>query len=160
MKENNKRECLKIIDKLEDINIEEEVDNVLVKDPLQELKIVLCDFFKDRLSVINKEENFKEVVKLAITKRIAEKEISTTQLISLFKIIFNESTLAVDSLLSVFKPTPGAVSPLLTKGSSDSGTPDNVKNLTENLSQEDNQKLDKLMRLLTVVINEKDTKKG
>ena len=114
MKNKTKGELLNIIDKMDDNNIQKDADKALMTDPIYELKATLCEFFKGRLKKVEEQEIFKEMVQKALVKKIDVEEISTAQLIGLFKIIFNESTLATESLLSVFKPSQaGAISPLL-----------------------------------------------
>ena len=73
---------------------------------------------------------------------------------SLYKLISTQSSIAADSVLSIFKPTPGAPS-LLADNLSKNAQEDHFDKTFDAMTPEELQKIDKLMKFLQSVPNGK-----
>jgi hypothetical protein len=74
---------------------------------------------------------------------------------SLYKLISTQANLSAESVLSIFKPTPGAPS-LLADNLSKDTKEDHFDKVYESMKPEDLQKVDKLMKLLQMMKKDED----
>ncbi len=118
---------------IKSFNNQEEPSNVAKVDPIDGLKKTLFSFFSDRLTSLQKEDDFKQLVKESLISQIEGGEASFNQLLQLYKDIQTTNTRAVDSILEIMKPAPaGNVSLLIDNNPNKDDTADNrFKSLSE-----------------------------
>jgi len=125
---------------------------VLKDDPLEDLKQTMVSYFKGRLEVLKKQDEFKEVIQEKIIDKIlTDEKVTVSQLTSLLQVVIAEGNLGNESILSLFKPGQGQSGFFQMKQSSDS-----APNGLEDLNSEQLQKIDKLNRLLDYASIKKD----
>ena len=120
-----------------------------------DLNADLFDFFKSTLKTVKEENEFKLVIKNALEDKIANDDITVAQLIGLYKAVYNETTLATDSIISLFKPTPNSNSPIANAMSNRSNDDINERQISDYTSDE-LKGLDKLRRLLEFMKNSEE----
>jgi hypothetical protein len=141
-------EVRNIIISMNDENITKEVEEVKSLDPLLSLRSSIFNAFEKRLEIILKEEGMKTIVEQKLREKIDADELTVPQLMSLLNSIKTSSTVAMDSLLSVLKPTPNAISPLFaTMGNND----EELINNFGNLDSEQSENVSKLIRLMAAL---------
>lgn len=135
-----------IIEDLEDSESQKAVDTIKNQDPMLGLRNSLIDFIETRLSVVDDEEQFRTSIKNAIKTKIQNDEVSITQLITLLKTVDQDTTNAVESILSLLKPNQnGEVSPLFDRNRGDSGV---VSDELENMEPQKQELIHKLGRVI------------
>jgi|SRR5208282_679276 len=147
MNNETRGEVLSVIDGLNDKETKEDVRNIQRLNPVDILRISVFDFFKSRLHTIEKDEELKKAVENKLLEKIANNELNVAQLISLARGLRNDTTMAVDSLLSILKPVPNTTNPLMDRTGDDS----DEKRLLEafgNMSNEDSNAIEYLTRIV------------
>jgi hypothetical protein len=124
-----------------------DLEHLSIQDPFFSLKDALFNFFENMLRKVQEEDSFMLRVKEAILEKIDLGEITIAQLMGLMSNLNSDKQYLVDSMLSIFKPTPGTgeISPLINpKISRESGdvTP------FSDLSAQEKSVLDKLSRIM------------
>ena len=156
MDQNAKESAENVLHGLHSKQINKEVKEIRLqeKDPLFSLKTVLYSFFKKRLSIIEAESNFKEIVKDAIEQKIVDSEISIAQLITLYDSISSQSTFATNSILDIFKPgKDGSVSPIVTGNKNDESISSTIPEFG-NLTPQEAEALNSLSGILKKLKNQ------
>lgn len=121
--------------------------------PVQEdifygLKRDLVNFFSNRMEEIKSKD--------AIQKRIIEKfsdmlemdDLSFEQLMAIYKTVSTDSRYSTDSLLALFKPTPGVASPFAENVAQRDEKQDAFDQVYENMTSEDLENIDVLLKLM------------
>lgn len=124
--------------------------------PVQEdifygLKRDLVNFFSNRMEEIKSKD--------AIQKRIIEKfsdmlemdDLSFEQLMAIYKTVSNDSRYSTDSLLAIFKPTPGVSSPFAETVTQKDEKQDIFDQVYERMSSEDLENISKIHQLLQIM---------
>lgn len=116
MDKDTKKELDRIMAATDNPEIEQEVQDAIVSDPMLELKNTLLGFFSNRLSKIKEKEVFLRKVQDAIEKKIdSTPDMKINELLSIYKSISMEMGVATEAILSLFRPSKdGVVTPLLT----------------------------------------------
>lgn len=112
MKDSSKQEVTELMHSLSDKGVDTQVNEVKVKEALDELRYDIFDFFKKRLNHIEEQERFKMKVQTALEGKISEDSLEFSELLSLYRLIFTESSTSSEQIINLFKPVPGANSPL------------------------------------------------
>jgi len=143
-------EVKEIIVSLNDESVGKDVDTAKSSDPLLSLRSSIFGAFQKRLEIILKEEDMKKIVEDKLREKINNNELTVPQLMSLLNSIKTSSTVAMDSLLQVLKPTPNAVSPLFaTMGNGE----EDISDSFNNLDPEQSENVSKLIRLMGALQN-------
>lgn len=141
-----------IVDLVQRVNSEEtkeDVERVKNVSPLDDLRLAIFEFFKYRMQAIKQADSLKAIVTDEIVDKIQKHEFTPSQLIGLLSKLNSDSTIAVDSLLSLLKPVPNATSPLIPKEQEE----DDMDRF-ENLTPEDSRAIDKLTRIVRLMEKE------
>jgi len=137
-----------LLNAFDDETIENEVGSINKQDPSIKTRTELFQFFSTRLLGLSKREKFKDKIQTALEDHIATGEVSFTQLLSLYKVVFSESSLASESVLSLLRPTPGTPNPLLTQMDTRKTIDDGFGNMHSELDTKSLESIDKLYRAL------------
>ena len=137
----------KLDDKEKDVEVFSEVDPMLV------LRKDILSFFQGIMASVSKKESLKELIESSFIEDLESRELSFQDRISLYKLISTQANISSDSVLSIFKPTPGAPS-LLADNLSKDREDDHFDKMYANMKPDDLQKMDKLMKFLQMLPKE------
>jgi hypothetical protein len=137
----------KLDDKEKDVKVLSEVDPMLV------LRKDILSFFQGIMASVSKKESLKELIESSFIEDLESRELSFQDRISLYKLISTQANISSDSVLSIFKPTPGAPS-LLADNLSKDREDDHFDKMYANMKPDDLQKMDKLMKFLQMLPKE------
>lgn len=141
------KDVVDLIEDLDDPEVSKEVVEAKKYPHIVRMQIDLLNFVIDRLSLIRKEEGFREKIKEAIVERIENNEVTVPQLITLLKNTNSDSMLAADSVFSLMRPSKdGVVSPLVDPKQNTEREEDGE--FSGNLTVDQSETLHKLMRIL------------
>lgn len=127
-------------------------NQIQVSDPFVELKLDLLSFFKDRINRISSQEKLKERTETELESFIDQGDLTFEQVLQVYRQVSTQTNNSADSLLSLFKPTPGAPSILADNLAKQEEKKDVYDELYEQFSGDQLQKIDKLNRLLSSMI--------
>lgn len=137
----------KLDDKEKDVKVFSEVDPMLI------LRKDILSFFQGIMASVSKKESLKELIESSFIEDLESRELSFQDRISLYKLISTQASISSDSVLSIFKPTPGAPS-LLADNLSKDREDDHFDKMYANMKPDDLQKMDKLMKFLQMLPKE------
>lgn len=137
----------KLDDKEKDVKVFSEVDPMLI------LRKDILSFFQGIMASVSKKESLKELIESSFIEDLESRELSFQDRISLYKLISTQANISSDSVLSIFKPTPGAPS-LLADNLSKDREDDHFDKMYANMKPDDLQKMDKLMKFLQMLPKE------
>lgn len=138
-----------LLDKLEDHSaIQERVREVTLVDPFMQLRVDLLEFFRNRISEIQKHDDFITEIENSLREELDSEELDFDQKMRLYKMITTQSIASQEGILSLFRPTPGAPSILAQNLSEKEEKRDNFEETFDRLSSKDLQKIDLLTRFL------------
>lgn len=143
MSEDAKAEVLKIIDKIDDPEIKDNVNQAIMNDPYLELRISILEFIKYRLDKIKKGEDFKAKIQNSLSEDMEQDKLNSQDKIALYEIVCKENTVAVDSLLNLFRSKTG--DSVFAEKKTQIGS-DNIGEAFKNLTTEQWEKIDKFTR--------------
>ena len=156
MKEDNneiKTFSTKLIKSLEKENKDVEVFSET--DPMLTLRKDILSFFRSIMASVAKKEQLKEKIESSFLEDLESEELSIQDRMSLYRLISTQSNISADSILSIFKPTPGAPS-LLADNLSKDTKEDHFDKMYDSMKPDDLQKMDKLMKVLQTITREAD----
>jgi hypothetical protein len=139
----------KLDEKEKDIKVFSETD------PMYTLRKDILSFFQNIMESVSKKETLKEKIESSFLEDLESGELSVQDRMSLYKLISTQANLSAESVLSIFKPTPGAPS-LLADNLSKDTKEDHFDKVYESMKPEDLQKVDKLMKLLQMMKKDED----
>lgn len=137
-----------LLDAFEDPKIDEEVDAVNMQDPSIKTRSELFNFFSSRLAGLTKREAFKDKIQVALEDHIEGGEVTFAQLLSLYKIVYTEDSLAAESVISLLKPAAGTPNPLLTAMDTRKAVDDGFSEMHHDLDTKSVKSIDMLYRAL------------
>jgi hypothetical protein len=151
MKDETINETEKLIETFKNPEIIDTVEGAKLLDPVQQMRKDMMSFFTGRIESIQENKEFKDKVKDALLERIEKKDVSFSDLKSLFSMLYEQGTLENESVLSLLRPAgPNSTNPLLSAVLSRK----DEDGADENIKPEDLPKLDKLYRLLQLAEQE------
>lgn len=122
-------------------------------DPMLTLRRDILSFFQNIMSSVSKKETLKERIESSFLEDLESGDLSIQDRMSLYKLISTQASLSAESVLSIFKPTPGAPS-LLADNISKEREEDHFDKMYASMKPEDLQKMDKLMKFLELLPKE------
>lgn len=125
------------------------------EDPLFGLKKDLVNFFSNRISEIKAKDEIQHLIIEKFTEMIDRDELGFDQMMSVYNTIGRDSRGITDSILAVFKPTPGVMSPLAQSVTQTDEKQDVFDQVYENMSSEDLENISKLMMIMRTMGKEK-----
>jgi hypothetical protein len=112
-------------------------------DPLEDLKVNLMRFFKDKAAIIQQGDSLKSLLYQKFMEKVEKDDFSNfDELLKLFKIIGKETNAASGHVLGLFKPVPNTPS-LFLEVSRPPDKDEEIKELYKNLSAEQLQSLER-----------------
>ena len=162
MDDNTKKEAQELIDNLNNPDIQNKVQEVKDKDPLEQLRLSLFDFFENRLRAIEKEDEFEKRIKDELLQKMDDGEVSTAQLMQLYNQVKGQSSKALEVLLDVFKPgQSGNVSPIVDQPKTAEGDESSIHHeFDKNLSPDQQDSLNKVINFLEIMKKQRDVTEG
>jgi len=148
MKEKTSEEINNLLSEFDNPSINDEVTKLEMRDPSVKAQSELFDFFSTRLRGLSKRENFKDMIQLSLEAHIEAGEVSFSQLLSLYKIVYSESSLGAESVLALLRPTPGTPNPLLNAMDTRKAVNDSYDDMHNQLDSKSIQAIDLLYRAL------------
>ncbi len=127
---------------------QEAVRRIIKEDPFMQLRSDLLEFFRNRISEIQKHDDFIKEIEESLREELQEGVLNFEDKMRLYKMITTQSIASQDGILSLFRPTPGAPSILAQNLSEKEEKADRYEELFEKLSSKDLQKIDKLTKFL------------
>lgn len=117
------------------------------------LRSDIVEFFREVMGEVKKKQNLKELIEDSFVEDIHSGELDFQSRMSLYKLISTQSNVTIDSIISLFKPTPGAPSLL-----ADQISKDKDKSLAEDvydsMSPDDLQNVQKLMSFMSKMMED------
>lgn len=144
----------KLLQTMDDKDINKEVTSLKNADPMLELKSDILKFFKSHIERIESQEKLRSTIQEELLAQIERGEVNFDQLHSLFNSVSKQETTAAEAIISIFKPTPGSPSTLADVLGGRDENQDEYEKAYENMSSEDMQKVDKLYRMMKKMFDE------
>jgi hypothetical protein len=122
-------------------------------DPLDDLKVEILKFFKNRVASISRADSIKEMAYQQLESKIEGGELNFDQLMSVIRQAANDNNSSADSIMSIFRSQGGANggSPLqdMMRPASDRG---DMAKAFDNMTSEELRKLDTTMRVIRDIV--------
>lgn len=131
-----------------------DAEQIMNRDPFIELKLELFSFFKERIGRISSQEKLRESIEESLQAQIDGGSLTFDQLLTLYNSVSKQNSISADSLISLFKPTPGVPSILAANLSEKENDKDIFSELYDQFSSDQLQKIEKLNKIFTVMLNE------
>lgn len=129
----------------------EQVNAVPIQDDIfYGLKRDLVNFFSNRMGEIKAKDSIQRRIIEKIGDMLEMDELSFEQLMAVYKTVSNDSRYSTDSLLAIFKPVPGVESPFSSATMKQNESRDAFDQVYEQMSSEDLENIDTLLKLLRV----------
>lgn len=120
-----------------------------VDDPMMMLKQELLSFFQERIKSVSSHEVLKTKVERALLEKLETDELGFDELMIMYNATSKNSFMSSDSLISLFKSSPGSPSPLIATVGKDDTEDDQIRKKYEGMSPEDAAKIDIISRALS-----------
>ncbi len=140
MEEQTNKEAVSIIKELNSPETTTAIESIKKINAVDDLRLHIFSFFKARLDTVARDEILKKAVEEKLLEKIANNELTVVQLMQLARGLRNDTTMAIDSLLSILKPVPNTTNPLMDKAVEEESEP------FEDLSNRDKKDLETLAR--------------
>lgn len=124
-------------------------------DPMLTLRKDILNFFQSIMVSVAKKECLKEKIESSFLDDLDTGELTLQERMSLYRLISSQASISADSVLGIFKPTPGAPSMLADKLSTESQE-DHFDAMYNSMKPADLQKMDKLMKALQAITREEN----
>jgi hypothetical protein len=138
----------------EDSKSSKKANEVLERDPFIELKLELFSFFKERIGRITAQEKLREKLEQELETQIETGTLSFDQLLTLYNSVSKQNNISSESLISLFKPTPGVPSILAANLAEKEEKKDIFDDLYDKFNSDHLQKIDKLSKVLSAISKE------
>jgi len=152
MEKRNKEETMDrtasdLLDTFSDPEVQEDVEKVKHSDPMDMLRNDILTFFQTHMERIRKQETLRNSVQEKLHNMIESDELSFDQLMRVFSMVSKEENTAAESIISLFRPVPGAGS-LLANSLGQDKKDDEIDNVYKNLTSEQIRSIDHLYRAI------------
>ena len=137
-----------MLQSLDDPKNQEKVKQVQSEDPFYHLKLNLLNFFQDRIRRIISQETLKGQIEEKLSEKVEMDELDFNDLLTLYNSVSKQNNASSESLLSLFRPTPGAPSILAENLGTPEKSKDDWEEIYDSLTPDQLQKIDKIRRLL------------
>ena len=145
-----------LLNKMQDKQINNEVQVIQEMDEFRDLRMQLFSFFKDRMQAISAKERILQRLNTRIEEYVDSEDMTRVEMQSIYRMYAADSREATDSFLALFKPTPGTPSLLAQNISEKEEKKDRFDELYESMSPDDLQRLDKFIKAFKAVEVSKD----
>lgn len=135
----------------EDSESQKIVSKTKNSDPFVELKLDLLKFFRDTMKQISERDRLKSRIEEELFAFLERSELNFDQIMTLYRTVGKMSHDSSDSLIGLFKPTPGAPSILASNLSEKDEKKDVYDQLYEEFNAENLQKIEKLNKLINQI---------
>lgn len=120
-------------------------------DPMLTLRKDILSFFQGIMNTVASKEVLKEKIESSFMEDLESGELNIQDRMSLYKLISSQANASADSIISIFKPTPGAPS-LLADNLSKDRQEDYIDQMHDSFKATDLQNMDKLMKALQLFV--------
>jgi hypothetical protein len=135
------------------------VDGVVASDPFLNLRMDILSFFQSRIETITAQDSMKSSIEAKLMQFVDNDELSFDQLSSLYRMVSSQGNTSVESMLGLFKPTPGVPSILAENIARKDDNKDLFEQLYDKFSTEESDKLAGLGRMMNALAQvSKETK--
>jgi hypothetical protein len=149
MREDELREAGNMLSTLDDARLMNEARAVQEIDPMDDLKMEILKFFKNRVSSISRADSIKEMAYAQLEGMIEGGSLNFDQLMGVIRQVANENNSSADSIMSIFRSQggPNGGSPLqdMMRPLSDKG---DMARAFENMSPEELRKIHETMMVI------------
>jgi hypothetical protein len=149
MREDELREAGNMLSTLDDVRLMNEARAVQEIDPMDDLKMEILKFFKNRVASISRADSIKEMAYAQLEGMIEGGELNFDQLMGVIRQVANENNSSADSIMSIFRSQggPNGGSPLqdMMRPLSDKG---DLARAFENMSPEELRKIHETMLVI------------
>jgi len=146
-----------LLKKIQDKDIEQEVEIIQEQDEFRDLRMQLFSFFKDRMKAISSKEKILQKINERMMLYVENADdIPIEEMQSIYRMYAADSREATDSFLALFKPTPGTPSLLAQNISEKEEKKDKFDEMYESMSAEDLQKLDSFVKMFKMIDSDKN----
>jgi hypothetical protein len=153
MREDEIQEAGNMMAALSDSCLLNEARKIQEIDPMEDLKLEILKFFKNRVASISRADSIKEMAYQQLEGMIQGGELNFDQLMGVIRQVANENNSSADSIMSIFKSQSGANggSPLQDMMRPMSDKSDLAKAF-ENMSSEELRKINTTMLVLRDIV--------
>lgn len=152
MNDETQQQTNELLKGLDDPATEKEVAEKKSMDPLESLKLDLFEFFKKRLNHIEAKERFSLKVQEKIEEKLEHDELTIDQLMAVYRLFQNKVGESSDSILGLFRPVPGATSPLVNSMTHREEGTDEIQRMFESMDNEQLQNMDQAYRVFSEIM--------
>jgi hypothetical protein len=153
MRENELREAGNILSTLNDPRLIGEAGVIREIDPMDDLKLEILKFFKNRVASISRADTIKEMAYSQLESMIEGGGLNFDQLMGVIRQVANENNSSADSIMSIFRSQggPNGGSPLqdMMRPLSEKG---DLARAFENMSPEELRKINTTMLILRDIV--------
>jgi hypothetical protein len=153
MRENELLEAGNMLSTLNDPRLISEARTIREIDPMDDLKLEILKFFKNRVASISRADTIKEMAYAQLEGMIEGGELNFDQLMGVIRQVANENNSSADSIMSIFRSQggPNGGSPLqdMMRPVSDKG---DLAMAFDNMSPEELRKIDSTMRVIRDIV--------
>lgn len=122
-------------------------------DPMLTLRNDILSFFRAIMIEVSDKQDLKKRIENSFLEDLESGDLPLDDRMRLYKLITSQTNISADSILSIFKPTPGAPS-LLADNLSRDREEDHFDRVFENMKPSDLQKIDKLVKAIALLSDE------
>jgi hypothetical protein len=140
-----------LLSKLNDTNpMQKRVIEISNSDPLLRLKTSIFEFFVEHLKDVSSQERLRAKVQESFLEDLEnyEEPLTFQERMSLYKLISKEANSSSDSILGLFKPSPGAPSILAENLSREENKDDIFEEIFSEMNVEERNSMEELRKLL------------
>lgn len=112
------------------------------------LKRDLVNFFSNRMGEIKAKDAIQRKVIEKLSDMLDNDDLEFEQLMNVYRTISSDSRNSTDSLLALFRPTPGVASPFAENVAQKDEKQDAFDQVYENMTSEDLENIDVLLKLM------------
>ena len=150
---NVQEEAVGLVQAMEDRQLRADATRIESIEPLDDMKQNLVQFFKDRVSIIKKNDMLRGLLYQKFQEKLENNELDYDDMLSLYRSLGNESNTASGDILSIFKPAPNAPS-LFLEVSRPPDSDSELKKAYKSMSAESLQAIDRTMARLEQLAKE------
>jgi len=138
---------------------EEKVQAIRRRNPFEELKSTLIQFFNSRIHAIIDQYDVKTEITNSLREDLQSGALNFDQKMRFLKQVASEESISSDSLMSLFRPTPGAPSILASNLSKSVDSKDLIESMYDSMSSDDLSHLETLSHFIEKLSEKKSLDK-
>ncbi len=149
MRKKTQRDAQNLVAALQDTKVTRNVAEVVkAKDELDVLKTNIFDFFSNRIAHIETSESLKQLVQSKIEEKIEDDVLEFPDIMQVFRLLHQETSVASEQILNLFKPVAGASSPIMASIANKAEKEDPIDAIHDEMTPNDLEAIDSLIKYL------------